>query len=126
MQTDHPKITVLMPVYNAGKYIRDAIDSVLSQTFSDFELLIINDGSTDDAEKIIESFNDPRISVINQSNKGIAIALNTGLQLARAPYIARFDADDICYEDRLKVQYRFITANPEYIIAGSAADYIDM
>lgn len=126
MQTDPPKITVLMPVYNAGKYIYDAINSVLSQTFTDFELLIINDGSTDDTEKIMESFNDPRISIVKQSNKGIAIALNTGLQLARTPYIARFDADDICYNDRLEIQYRFMTKNPGHIIAGSAVDYTDM
>ena len=126
MQADYPKITVLMPVYNAGKYIRDAIESVLSQTFTDFELLIINDGSTDDTEKIIETFDDPRITIVKQTNKGIAIALNQGLQLSRAPYIARFDADDICYNNRLEIQYRFMAAHPANIIAGSAVDYTDM
>ncbi|QEC80063.1 glycosyltransferase family 2 protein [Mucilaginibacter ginsenosidivorax] len=121
-----PQITVLMPAYNAGKYIGDAITSVLEQTFTDFELLIINDGSTDDTVDVVRSFDDPRIVVIYQDNKGIAGALNNGLKYARAPYIARFDADDICYPERLQLQYDFMIANPEYSVIGSAADYIDM
>lgn len=120
-----PSITVLMPVYNGEKYIADAIISVLKQSFTDFELLIINDGSTDNTLRIIRSFKDERIRLISQHNKGISASLNTGLQQALAPYIARFDADDICYPDRLKVQYDFITAHPEYSIIGSAADYTD-
>lgn len=125
MDIKQPKVTVLMPAYNAGKYIGEAIASVLKQSFNDFELLIVNDGSTDNTLKIISSFSDPRIVVIHQENKGIVSALNNGLQHARAPYIARFDADDVCYPDRLKIQYNFITAHPEYRIIGSAADYID-
>jgi len=125
MQTKQPSVTVLMPAYNAGNYIAEAIASVLKQSFTDFELLIVNDGSTDNTLKIINSFSDPRIIVIHQENKGIVSALNNGLQHARAAYIARFDADDICYPDRLKIQYNFITAHPEYHIIGSAADYID-
>jgi glycosyltransferase involved in cell wall biosynthesis len=121
-----PQITVLMPAYNAGKYIGDAITSVLEQTFADFELLIINDGSTDNTIDVVRSFDDPRIVVIYQDNKGIAGALNNGLKYARAPYIARFDADDICYPERLQQQYDFMVANPEYSVIGSAADYIDM
>jgi glycosyltransferase involved in cell wall biosynthesis len=121
-----PKITVLMPAYNAEKYIGEAITSVLKQSFRDFELLIINDGSTDHTVKIIESFDDPRIVLVHQENKGIASALNAGLALSRADYIARFDADDICYPDRLKIQYEFITSYPEYNIVGSAADYMDV
>jgi glycosyltransferase involved in cell wall biosynthesis len=93
----NPAITVLMPAYNAGKYIHEAISSVLAQSFTNFELLIVNDGSTDDTLAVISSFNDARIRVINQTNKGVAAALNNGLQHAQAPYIARFDADDICY-----------------------------
>ncbi|OOQ57279.1 glycosyltransferase family 2 protein [Mucilaginibacter pedocola] len=120
-----PKITVLMPAYNAGKYIGEAIASVLAQTFTNFELMIVNDGSTDDTLDIISSFDDNRIVVIHQSNKGVSAALNTGLKYARAPYIARFDADDVCYPNRLQLQYDFITANPQYSIVGSEADYID-
>jgi glycosyltransferase involved in cell wall biosynthesis len=120
-----PKITVLMPAYNAGKYIREAVSSVLAQTFTDFELMIVNDGSTDNTLEIIGSFNDERIVVIHQSNKGVAAALNTGLKYARAACIARFDADDICYSNRLQVQYDFMQAHPEYSIVGSEADYMD-
>ena len=115
-----------MPVYNAEKYIGDSIASVLQQSFIDFELLIINDGSTDKTEKIIRGFADPRIRLINQTNQGIAAALNNGLQIARADYIARFDADDICMPERLQIQYDFLRTLPDYVIVGSNADYIDM
>lgn len=125
MYRDDPKVTVLMPAYNAGKYIGEAIASVLEQSFAEFELLIVNDGSTDETVEVINSFKDPRIVLIHQKNKGVASALNAGLALARAPFIARFDADDICYPNRLKAQYDFITAYPEYSIIGSAADYVD-
>lgn len=119
-----PAITVLMPAYNAARYIGEAIASVLQQTFTDFELLIVNDGSTDDTLEIIGTFRDERIVVINQPNRGVADALNTGLAQARAPYIARFDADDICYPYRLEKQIRFLQDNPEYILVGSEAKYI--
>ena len=125
MLIDNPKVTVLMPAYNAAKYIGEAITSVLAQSFTDFELLIVNDGSTDGTATIVSSFNDHRIVLINQDNKGVAAALNLGLTHARAPYIARFDADDICCANRLRIQYDFICAYPEYSIVGSAADYID-
>ncbi len=120
-----PIITVLMPAYNAEKYIKLAIESVLSQTFTEFELLIINDGSTDDTEKIIKSYEDRRIRLFTQENKGVIGALNYGLQLARGKYIARFDADDICYPDRLAAQYEFFESHPGYVLLGGASDYID-
>ncbi len=125
MYNNTPKITVLMPAYNAAKYIREAIASILHQSFTDFELLIVNDGSVDETVKIIHSFKDSRIVLINKDNGGVSTALNLGLKHARAPYIARFDADDICYPNRLKIQYEFITRYPEYSIIGSAADYMD-
>lgn len=120
-----PVITVLMPAYNAEKYIGEAIVSVLNQTFRDFELLIINDGSTDTTLQVVNSFTDQRIRLINQTNQGIAAALNIGLLNAKADLIARFDADDICTPERLMVQYRFLSDHPEYIIVGSDAAYID-
>lgn len=126
MNFDTPKITVLMPAYNAGKYIGDAIESVLQQTFTDFELLIVNDGSTDNTTDVIQSFDDPRIVMIYQDNKGVAQALNTGLKYARSPFIARFDADDVCHIERLQLQYEFMISNPDYSIIGSSADYMDM
>jgi glycosyltransferase involved in cell wall biosynthesis len=125
MNSNTPLVTVLMPAYNAEKYIAEAISSVLKQSFTDFELLIINDGSTDGTELVINSFNDNRIVIIKQANEGVSSALNLGLAHSRAKYVARFDADDICHPDRLKIQYEFITAYPEYSIIGSAADYVD-
>jgi glycosyltransferase involved in cell wall biosynthesis len=121
-----PLITVLMPAYNAEKYIGQAINSILNQIFTDFELLIINDGSTDATKQIIDSFADSRIRLINQTNQGIAAALNIGLLNAKADLIARFDADDICMPERLVVQYDFLLDHPDYIIVGSDADYMDM
>ena len=114
-----------MPAYNAEKYIGEAITSVLDQTFTDFELLIINDGSTDATVKIIEHFTDPRIRLINQNNQGIAAALNIGLLNAKAGIIARFDADDICKPERLMIQYHFLNTHPDYVLTGSNAMYID-
>ncbi|MDB5137232.1 MAG: glycosyltransferase [Mucilaginibacter sp.] len=124
MPSKHPKISILMPAYNAGKYIREAIASVLSQTCRDFELLVINDGSTDETEIIVSSFHDPRVVLINKEHEGIAIALNMGLRLARAPYIARFDADDICLPQRLEKQLNFLEDHPDYVLVGSDAEYI--
>lgn len=120
----NPTITVLMPAYNAEKYIGDAIASVLQQTCTDFELVIVNDGSTDGTIAIINSFDDPRIVTVNQCNKGVAAALNTGLKHSKGKYIARFDADDVCYPQRLEKQLDFLQQNPEYILVGSDADYI--
>ena len=120
----NPTITVLMPAYNAEKYIGNAIASVLGQTYADFELVIVNDGSTDGTLDVINTFYDRRIVVINQHNMGVAAALNTGLKRSKGIYIARFDADDVCYPERLEKQLGFLQQNPEYILVGSDADYI--
>lgn len=125
MNLTSPPVTVLMPAYNAAEYIREAIDSVLRQTFTDFELLIINDGSEDETEAIIRSYTDPRIRLFSQENQGVAGALNYGLQHARGKYIARFDADDICYPERLQIQYAYMEAHPGCVLLGGASDYID-
>jgi glycosyltransferase involved in cell wall biosynthesis len=119
-----PIITVLMPVYNAEKYIGEAIRSVLDQSFRDFELIIVNDGSTDGTEQVILSFTDPRIVLISRENGGVSAALNTGLQRSAGTYIARFDADDICYTDRLAVQLAFMENHPDHVLCGSDVDYI--
>ena len=124
MQNDRPDITVLMPAYNAGEYIREAITSVLEQTYRNFELIIVNDGSTDDTLSIALSFNDPRIMVVNKEHEGIAAALNTGLKLSSARYVARFDADDICVPARLETQLNFLKDHPDYVLVGSDAEYM--
>lgn len=117
-------ITVLMPAYNAGKYIADAIRSVLAQSFTDFELLIVDDGSSDDTIAVIKSFTDERVILLEQSHGGVSKALNTGLLQARGKYIARFDSDDLCYEHRLQRQFSFLETHPEYVVVGSDADYM--
>jgi glycosyltransferase involved in cell wall biosynthesis len=119
-------VTVLMPAYNAENYITEAIRSVLTQSFTDFELLIINNSSTDNTVDKILQFDDPRIRLIEEPERGVGFALNTGLREAKGEFIARFDADDVCYPDRLRIQYDFMKNNPDYILTGSEADYMDM
>lgn len=105
-----------MPVYNGEKFIRQAINSILTQSFSDFELLIINDGSTDNSNKYIKQFDDPRIILINnKENIGLVKTLNKGLLKARGIYVARFDQDDISLRDRLKSQSKFLVQNKKII-----------
>lgn len=120
-----PFFTVLMPAYNAAPFLREAIDSVLAQTFTDFEFLIVNDGSTDATAEILASYADPRIRIHHQENQGVIGALNAGLALAEGTYIARFDADDVCYPQRLHRQHDYFRKNPDCVLLGSAADFID-
>lgn len=118
------KVTVLMPVYNGEKYLREAIDSILSQTFSGFEFLIINDGSTDRSVEIINSYEDPRIRLIdNDGNLGVAATLNEGLKLAEGKYIARMDCDDVSLPTRLEKQVEFMDSHP---LVGISGTWIEM
>lgn len=115
-----PRVTVLMPVYNGHMYLREAIDSIIVQTFTDFELLVINDGSTDETLEILESFVDPRIRLVkNEKNLGLVHCLNHGIEIARGKYVARMDCDDVCMPERLKVQSDFLDSNPSIDICGS-------
>jgi glycosyltransferase involved in cell wall biosynthesis len=115
-----PRVTVLMPVYNAERYLTMAIDSILNQTFQDFEFLIIDDGSTDTSQAIISSYTDPRIrSIHEQKNRGIAAALNKGFDLAQGEYIARMDSDDISLSHRLETQVRFMDSHSEIGVSGT-------
>jgi glycosyltransferase involved in cell wall biosynthesis len=115
-------LTVLIPVYNGEKYLDSAINSILNQTFTRFEFLIINDGSTDHSEEIIRSYTDPRINYVkNDGNKGIVATLNIGLEMSRGKYIARMDADDIAFPDRLEKQLNFMLSNPECKLCGTNA-----
>lgn len=120
-----PQISVILPVYNAEKYLRESIDSVLNQTYTNFELIIINDGSTDDSENIILSYDDSRINYIKKNNSGISETLVQGIQLSNGKYIARMDADDIAFSTRFLKQVTFLEKNKEYILVGSAVHYID-
>jgi glycosyltransferase involved in cell wall biosynthesis len=116
-----PMISVLMPVYNASKYLREAIESILGQTYQDFEFLIVNDGSTDSSEKIIAEYakEDNRIRCITQPNGGVASALNAGLEQAIGDYVVRMDADDVSYPRRLETLVRYMEGNPQVDICGS-------
>ncbi|MDF2633460.1 MAG: glycosyl transferase family 2 [Pelosinus sp.] len=115
-----PIITVLMPVHNGSLYLCDAIDSILGQTYHNFEFLIIDDGSTDNTADIISSYKDGRIRVIkNDTNIGISKALNIGIQNARGRYIARMDCDDVSRSDRLYKQVLFMEQHPEIGVCGS-------
>jgi glycosyltransferase involved in cell wall biosynthesis len=109
-----PKVTVLMPLYNDARFLREAIASILTQTFTDFELLIIDDGSTDGSAEIAASFNDPRIRLVaNGTNLGITASLNRGIDLAAGEYIARMDSDDISMPTRLAAQVGYLDKHSE-------------
>ncbi|WP_374459800.1 glycosyltransferase family 2 protein [Chryseobacterium taeanense] len=116
-----PKISVILPAYNAEKYLGTAVDSILAQSFKDFELLIINDGSKDSTKEIILGYNDERIRYIeNEKNLGLIETLNKGILLSKGEYIARMDADDISHISRFQMQIDFMEKNLEYIICSSS------
>ena len=113
-------VSVVMPVYNGALYLREAIDSILSQTHSNLELIIINDGSTDDSEQIILSYTDKRIVYLkNEVNSRICVTLNRGLDIARGKYIARMDCDDISVPERLLKQLEYLEEHPSFGVIGS-------
>lgn len=119
-----PLVSVVMSVYNAEEYLAEAIDSILKQEFTDFEFIIINDGSTDNSFSIIDEFKslDKRIIFISRENKGLIASLNEGICLAKGWFIARMDADDISLPGRLKEQVTFLINNPNVGICGSWAE----
>ena len=115
-----------MSVYNGEKYLREAIDSILNQTFTNFEFIIIDDASTDDSNAIIKKYTDKRIKLVeNPQNMGLTKSLNRGLKISLGKYIARLDSDDLAFPNRLKEQYEFMEKNPHIFIAGSFMKIID-
>lgn len=122
-----PEISIVMSVYNGAKYLPEAIGSILSQTFRDFEFIIINDGSTDQSAKLIDDYaaSDARIRTVHQTNKGLIASLNHGIALARAPYIARMDDDDISLPHRLETQMNFMKAHPDTGVVGAQIMFVD-
>ena len=113
-----PKVSVIMSVYNGEKYLHEAVESILNQTFKDFEFIIINDGSTDKTGDILESYADERMVIINQDKTGLTRALNSGLSLARGEYFARMDADDVSLPERLEQQLAFLDKNTDVALVG--------
>ena len=121
-----PKISVIMPVYNAEKYIREAIESILNQTFTDFEFIIVYDPSFDSSLSIIYSYKDARIQMIENKKKiGLAKSLNKAMMYAHGEYIARQDADDISLPNRLELQLEFLEKHPEVALIGTGVYVID-
>ena len=115
-----PLVSVVMPVYNAERFVGDALKSILNQTYTKFEFIIIDDGSKDESLAIIKKYADPRIRLIALAqNQGIVHALNTGLQTAQGKYIARMDADDVSMPNRLALQVAFMESHPEVGLLGT-------
>lgn len=116
-----------MPVYNAERYLTEAMDSILAQTFTDFELIVIDDGSTDGSRAILNRYaaTDPRVRMIRRPNTGLTPALNECLELARGEFIARMDADDVSLPERFELQIDYLRANPDVLLLGGAYDLID-
>ena len=122
-----PGVSVIMSVFNGEDFLADAIKSVLNQTFTNFEFIIVDDGSNDSSLAIIQSFQelDSRIKIIVHKNQGLAKSLNIGIEHSIGKYIARIDADDLCYESRLEKQYAFMEENHAVDLIGSSVDVIN-
>ena len=115
-----PLVSVVMSVYNGERYLREAIGSILNQTFRDFEFLMINDGSSDRTAEILKDYNINRIKIIkNERNIGLTKSLNKGLRIARGEYIARQDADDVSAPDRLEKEVNFLETHRDYAVVGT-------
>jgi glycosyltransferase involved in cell wall biosynthesis len=120
-----PLISVVIPVYNGEKTIRETIESVLNQTFRDFELIVINDGSQDSTLEIVSSIQDPRLQVFSYPNAGLSASRNRGISHAVGEYISFIDADDLWTPDKLEAQFKALQANPQAAVAYSWTNYID-
>lgn len=122
-----PRVSVIMPVYNVEKYAQEAIESILGQTYGDFELIIVNDGSVDGTAELIEAVSkaDSRIRVLHQDNRGVSRSFNRGLELASGEYIARMDGDDVSFPDRLGLQVAHLDANTECVAVSGGVLIVD-
>jgi glycosyltransferase involved in cell wall biosynthesis len=117
--TASPSLSVVLPIYNQERYLGAAVKSILNQTYRDFELVIVDDGSTDATPNILATINDPRLRVIRNQHLGFIEALRKGIDHARAPWIARMDSDDLSASSRLATQMAFLANHPEYVFVGS-------
>lgn len=119
-----PRVSVVLPVYNAERFVAEAIESILGQSFSDFELILIDDGSTDSSLNIMQNYQskDSRIQIISRENRGLIATLNEGVTIAKGEFIARMDADDISMPERFENQVAFFDANPAVSCCGAAVE----
>lgn len=121
----NPLVSVIMPVYNCASYIEVAVDSILCQTLPDFELIIIDDASTDGTINVLKKYTDSRIKLIfKERNQGVSCAINDGLKVAKGKYIARMDGDDISVKERFEKQVAILESNPEIFICGGLVQYL--
>src|SRR5207237_10277673 len=122
-----PRVSVLLPVWNGEAFLEQAMESILRQTLSSFELIVIDDGSTDRSAAIAEEFasRDPRMRVLRRPHEGLSAALNAGIAAARGEYVARMDADDISAPDRLRKQVAYLDAHPACVAVGAWSDVVD-
>ncbi|MEM8864346.1 MAG: glycosyltransferase [Planctomycetota bacterium] len=122
-----PTVSVIMAVYNGDRFLREAVDSVLAQTFTDFELVVVDDGSTDQSPAMLDSYaaSDERVVLLRQENQGLTKSLNTAIAAARGKYLARMDGDDICLPERFAKQVAFLDSHPEVALVGTGMHSID-
>ena len=120
-----PRISVVMPIYNVEDFIAQAVQSVLDQSFKDFELICVDDGGQDASMDIVRSFADPRIRIVTQTNRGLAGARNSGIAHARGEYIALLDSDDLWHQDKLLLHYVHLNANPDIGVRYAGSRLID-
>lgn len=121
-----PTVSVVMAVYNGRRYLRQAVESILNQTFRDFEFIVVDDGSTDETANELYTFTDPRLRILhNRENIGLTCSLNRALKVVQAPYVARMDADDVAQPQRLARQVQYLEEHPEVGLLGSAFELID-
>lgn len=120
-----PSLSVIMPVYNGERFLEETVESVLNQTFTDFEFIVIDDGSTDDTLRILRDFEDERIKIIEQEHRGLTKSLNRGIKIAEGDYIGRMDCGDIADEERFEVEIDFLEREDDIYGVGSWAELID-
>ena len=114
-----PLVSVVLSAFNDENFLRSSIESILNQSYEDFEFIIVNDGSTDGSQAIIESYDDNRIKLVrNSENIFLAASLNKGIRLSKGKYIARMDSDDIAHPDRFSKQVEFLESNSDYGLCG--------
>jgi glycosyltransferase involved in cell wall biosynthesis len=121
-----PTVSVILPAYNGARFLKHAVDSIVGQTFKDWELILVDDGSTDETAEIMNEYNDPRIRYLkNEGNKGLVFSLNRAIEASEGSYIARMDADDISQSERLEKQVIFFESHPEIAVYDVRQQFID-
>src|SRR5210317_1428375 len=120
----NPKVSVILPFRNASNTLRRAIDSILNQTYKNFELILINDGSEDHPIDILSDYNDPRIKTVHLPTSGIVFSLNQGIHISRGKFIARMDADDYAYPERLELQYEYLNKHRNIGVVSGLVNYV--